>query len=66
MTKLEIIELEQKAFKAGVDYQKEYQDIFAIGFAEWYLNLWHRDDDSSFDNNSPQELLEIYKKEKGL
>ena len=41
-------------------------DEFAIGFAEWYLNLWHTDDDSSFDNNSPQELLEIYKKEKGL
>ena len=37
-------------------------DDFAIGFAEWYLNLWHTDDDSSFDNNSPQELLQIYKK----
>ena len=35
---------------------------FAIGFAEWYLNLWHTDDDSSFNDNSPQELLEIYKK----
>ena len=41
-------------------------DEFAIGFADWYLNLWHTDDDSSFDDNSPQELLEIYKKEKGL
>ena len=41
-------------------------DEFAIGFAEWYLNLWHTDNDSSFDNNSPQELLEIYKKQKGL
>jgi hypothetical protein len=37
-------------------------DEFAIEFAEWYLNLWHTDDDSSFDNNSPQELLQIYKK----
>jgi len=45
--------------------QKE-KDEFAIGFAEWYLNLWHTDDDSSFNNNSPQQLLEIYKQEKGL
>jgi len=41
-------------------------DEFAIGFAEWYLNLWHIDDDSSFDDNSPKELLKIYKQEKGL
>ena len=50
-------------------YAKECEKIadeFAIEFAEWYLNLWHTDDDSSFDNNSPQELLEIFKKEKGL
>jgi hypothetical protein len=39
---------------------------FAIVFAEWYLNLWLTDDDLSFDDNSPQELLEIYKKENGL
>lgn len=39
---------------------------FAIGFAEWYLNLWHTDDDSTFDDNSPQEILEIYKKENEL
>ena len=41
-------------------------DEFAIGFAEWYLNLWHTDDNSSFDDNSPQELLEIYKKKLAL
>jgi hypothetical protein len=46
-------------------YAKECEKIadeFAIEFAEWYLNLWHTDDDSSFDNKSPQELLEIFKK----
>jgi cobalamin-dependent methionine synthase I len=41
-------------------------DEFAIDFAEWYLSLWLTDNDSSFDNYSPTELLEIYKKEKGL
>ena len=40
-------------------------DDFAIGFAEWYLDLWNRND-SSFDDNSPQKLLEIYKREQGL
>ncbi|QMP85087.1 hypothetical protein elemo25C_phanotate15 [Flavobacterium phage vB_FspP_elemoA_2-5C] len=45
---------------------EQIADEFAIEFAEWYLNLWHTDDDSSFDNKSPQELLEIFKKEKGL
>jgi len=44
----------------------EISEDFAIIFSEWYLNLWLTDDDLSFDNNSPQELLEIYKKEKGL
>jgi hypothetical protein len=41
------------------------RDEFAIGFAEWYLDLWNRND-SSFDDNSPQKLLEIYKREQGL
>ena len=45
--------------------QKE-KDEFAIGFAEWYLRLWLRNDDSSFLNYSTKELLEIYKQEKGL
>ena len=62
----------QEKFKQWLDTNPRYQirdvqleviaDEFAIGFAEWYLNLWHTDDDSSFNNNSPQELLEIYKK----
>jgi hypothetical protein len=42
------------------------KDNYAIEFAEWYLSLWLRDDDLSFDNYSPKELLEIFKKEKGL
>jgi len=48
-----------------IDSQERIADEFAIEFAEWYLDLWNRND-KSFDNNSPKELLEIYKKEKGL
>ena len=40
-------------------------DEFAIEFAEWYLDLWNRND-KSFDNNSPKQLLEIFKKQKQL
>jgi hypothetical protein len=50
-------------FIKGVKHQEKQNDSFAIKFAEWYLNLWLTDDDSSFDNNSPEELLEIFKKE---
>ena len=41
-------------------------DDYAVEFAEWYLNLWLTDDDSSFDDNSQKELLEMFKIEKGL
>ena len=41
-------------------------DDYAIEFAYWYLNLFHTDNDSTFDNNTQKELLEIFKKEKGL
>jgi hypothetical protein len=41
-------------------------DDFAIGFAEWYLNLYESDDADTFCKNTMIELLEIYKKEKGL
>ncbi len=41
-------------------------DEFAIGFAEWYLNLSKSDDWEKFDYNTNEKLLEIYKKEKGL
>jgi hypothetical protein len=48
-----------------IDSQERIADEFAIEFAEWYLDLWNRND-KSFDNNSPKKLLEIFKKEKGL
>lgn len=66
----------KEKFKQWLDTQPREQirevqleiiaEDFAIEFAEWYLNLWHTDDDSSFNNNSPQELLQIYKQEQGL
>jgi len=40
-------------------------DEFAIGFVEWLLNEWVNDDRWSIITNI-KELLEIYKKEKGL
>ena len=39
---------------------------FAIGFAEWHLNLSKSDDWEKFDYNTTEKLLEIYKKETGL
>jgi hypothetical protein len=48
-----------------IDKQMEIADDFAIGFAEWaikkeyHIDIWVK-------NNSTKELLEIYKKEKGL
>jgi hypothetical protein len=41
-------------------------DEFAIGFAEWHLNLSKSDDWEKFDYNTTEKLLEIYKKEKRL
>ena len=41
-------------------------DEFAIGFAEWFLNLSKSDDWEKFDYNTNEKLLQIYKKEKGL
>ena len=62
-------------FKQWLDTDPRYQirdvqleiiaEDFAIGFAEWYLDLWNRND-KSFDNNSPKELLQIYKKQQQL
>jgi len=54
--------LKEKFKKEGFsncDYLEQVADEFAIGFAEWILDWpedWHR----------IEELLEIYKKEKGL
>ena len=41
-------------------------DDYAIEFAEWYLNLYKSDDWEKFDNNTNKQLLEIFKKQKGL
>ena len=41
------------------EMEKQQQDDFAIGFAEWALNLHYKTEIN-------KELLEIYKKEKGL
>jgi dissimilatory sulfite reductase (desulfoviridin) alpha/beta subunit len=40
----------------------ELVDEFAIGFAEWL----EKQDWEIYHNNTARELLEIYKKEKGL
>ena len=40
----------------------ELADNFAIGFAEWI----EKQDWEIYHNNTARELLEIYKKEKGL
>ena len=40
----------------------EVADEFAIGFAEWL----EKQDWEIYHNNTARELLEIYKKEKGL
>ena len=45
-----------------VDSQKEIADEFAIGFAEWIRNMSF----GKYHAHSTKELLEIYKKEKGL
>jgi hypothetical protein len=48
------------------DESVQLADEFAIGFAEWFLNLSKSDDWEKFDYNTNEKLLEIYKKEKGL
>jgi hypothetical protein len=45
---------------------EQIADDFAIGFAEWFLNLSKSDDWEKFYYNTNEKLLEIYKKEKGL
>jgi hypothetical protein len=62
--------------KSSIDTTKEAKvfakeceviaDEFAIGFAEWFLNLSKSDDWEKFDYNTNEKLLEIYKKENKL
>ena len=51
--------------EAFIDYTS-IADEFAIGFAEWYLNLSKSDDWEKFDYNTNEKLLKMYKIEKGL
>jgi len=48
----------------SVDKMIEIADEFAIGFAEWLLIIYN--EDIIYDAYSKEELLEIYKTEKGL
>jgi len=58
------------------EMEKQQQDEFAIGFAEWCDDNYFRMGNTSFwaesldwdaeDKLTTKELLEIYKKEKGL
>lgn len=66
--------LVKSVFLDGAEYQREKQDEFAIGFAEWLAincyraidgNYWLTKKEGDVKKNST-ELLEIYKKEKGL
>ena len=58
------INLEEKEWYAAKHLVNIF-DVYAIDFAEWYLDLWNRND-LAFENNSPKQLLEIFKKYKGL
>ena len=46
------------------DKCEKIADEFAIGFAEWLVIRYN--EDIIFDEYTTKELLEIYKKEKGL
>ena len=48
-----------------LEMEKEQQDVFAIGFAEW-LSKNDLYDEILLQVSEAKELLEIYKKEKGL
>jgi hypothetical protein len=50
-------------------FSQKQTEEFAIGFAEWILDNYDSDDASKFGmfyTKNMEELLEIYKKEKGL
>lgn len=66
---LELLEKEQSAFKAGIEYQKNKQDEFAIEFAEW-LRYNNVETDYGWQNGgkhySDTEIVKLFKEEKGL
>ena len=57
-------------FTDGAKWYKDKQDEFAIEFSEWTHNLRDCEEDSiefnQYINISSEELLKIFKKEKGL
>ena len=60
------IEYNEAVLENAKEMEKQQQDEFAIGFAEWHLNISMGDDYAKFEENTTKELLEIFKKEKGL
>jgi hypothetical protein len=55
--------LVKSVFLDGAEYQREKQDGFAIEFADWFAEHRYEDKVGYYEAS---ELLEIYKKEKGL
>ena len=61
-------------FSFPADESEKISDDFAIGFAEWVenytyhkkYNFWIKNDSLTVEKTTAKELLEIYKKEKGL
>ena len=64
--------LVKAVFLDGAEYQREKQDEFAIGFAEWLPSTAYKEStcwrifDKGDNEYTIEELLEIYKKEKEL
>ena len=54
----------QTLFNQAKEMEKQQQDEFAKGFAEWLLIIYN--EDIIYDAYTKKELLEIYKKEEGL
>ena len=52
-------------FQQAKEMEKQQQDEFAIGFAEWRVNDWVHDERWTKISDT-KELLEIYKKEINL
>jgi hypothetical protein len=50
----------------GGELLENVADEFALGFAEWYLNLSKSDDWEKFDYNTNEKLLKMYKRENEL
>jgi hypothetical protein len=61
-------------FEQAKEMEKQQQDEFAIGFGQWLVSNCYSEDDIYWwliktggdVRKSTEELLEIYKKEKGL